>query len=668
MVYRQEIDGLRAAAILPVMLYHTGLPLLGGGFVGVDVFFVISGYLITSLILDDLNQGKFSILRFYERRVRRILPALISMIAGTVAAGWFLLAPDDYRNLGRSAIAALLSFSNFFFFAEAGYFDTPAAEKPLLHTWSLGIEEQYYLVFPLLLLLLSKYWPRPRLAVTAVICAISLALCVALTADSPTAAFFLPQTRCWELLVGSLLAMWKPRLPATRWVVEAGATIGAALIIFSIATFSDATAFPGWTAAVPVIGAALIIFCADRNTVIGISLSHPVPVFVGKISYSLYLWHLPILAFGHYLGLGALSPLQTAFSLAATFIIAVLSWRWIEQPARNSDVISRAMLLRAVGVCGGLVYATGLALIALEGVPNRIGPEALRNLALIPERNDDRQSCYAASRAPHLPDLCAIGAAADGTPSFVLWGDSHAEAMRPAVDAAARRYGRSGVFAGERGCPPMILVERLDWTDCRGVNSEILAMITREPGIRSVIVAARWGMWAERHPYLAEPGPSFEIRLDGSASVDPLNNHAVFAAGLERTLAALRNAGKEIWIVGPIPEVGFNVPRYYFLQSIGIGVALDIRPDARAFAARQEFALSALTGLAETYDAKMILPHRELCDAEKCRIQQEGHALYFDDDHLSRFGAETLNGLFDPIFAERAVDVKVPQVGPVQLK
>ncbi len=661
MMYRRDIDGLRAFAVVPVVLYHAGVSAVPGGFVGVDVFFVISGYLITGLILDDLDRGRFSLAHFYERRIRRILPALICMISACLMAGWLFLAPDDYRTLGRSAVAALLSFSNFFYFAESGYFDTPTAEKPLLHTWSLAIEEQFYLVFPVCLLALSRFCPRWRRPAILVLCAASFLLCLALTPKSPTAAFFMPQTRCWELLIGSLLALSRRPTPASRWVIEVGATVGLAVILTCMLTYSGKTSFPGWAAALPALGTAVTIYFADRSCIAGKLLAHPLPVLIGRFSYSLYLWHLPILAFGYYLALGALSPKQTAILLTTTLVISLLSWWFVEQPARAPRRVSRPALFRAVGAGGALIYATGLALIGFHGVPERIVPEEMRNLALIPERNDDRQGCYVASRAPELEKLCEIGDSSAASPSFVLWGDSHAEAMRPALDIAARQYGRSGVFAGERGCPPLVDVERLDWTDCRSINSAIMDMIHREPQIQTVIIAARWGMWAERSPYKSEPGPAFDLMSGEISELQGSDNHLVFAAGLRRTVAALHAAGKEIWIVGPVPEVGFNVPRYFFLQSIGIGRDLDIRPSVEEFEQRQKFALDALTEVSGLYDVKMIQPYSVLCDSQYCRIQQDGKALYFDDDHLSRFGAENLNGLFDSVFAGRAADLRMMQ-------
>lgn len=663
-MYRRDIDGLRAFAVVPVVLYHAGVPAMSGGFVGVDVFFVISGYLITGLILDDLDRGRFSLARFYERRIRRILPALISMISACLVAGWFFLAPEDYRTLGRSAVAALLSFSNFFYFAESGYFDTPTAEKPLLHTWSLAIEEQFYLIFPVCLLVLSKFCPRWRRAAILALCAASFLLCLALTPKSPTAAFFMPQTRCWELLIGALLVVFRRPTPGRRWVIEVGTAAGLSVVFGCALTYSDKTSFPGWAAALPALGTAVTIYFAERSCIAGRLLAHPLPVFIGKFSYSLYLWHLPILAFGYYLALGALSPQQTAILLTATLVISLLSWRFIEQPARAPGAISRPALFRAVGVSGALIYATGLALIGFNGVPERIASEDMRNLALIPERDDDRQGCYVASRTPKLEKLCAIGTASEAAPSFVLWGDSHAEAMRPALDLAARRYGRNGVFAGERGCPPLVDVDRLDWTDCRSVNTAILDMISREPQIQTVILAARWGMWAERSPYKSEPGPAFDLWSGKTGEPVAPDNHLIFAAGLRRTVATLRAAGKEIWIVGPVPEVGFNVPRYFFLQSIGIGRGLDIRPNVEEFAERQKFALDTLTEVSDRYDANMVQPYSLLCDSQHCRIQQDGRALYFDDDHLSRFGAEKLNGLFDPVFAGLAADLRAMQPLP----
>ncbi|HJR21579.1 MAG TPA: acyltransferase, partial [Dongiaceae bacterium] len=331
MPYRADIDGLRAVSVIAVVLYHAGVPLAGGGYVGVDVFFVISGFLITSLILHEQAAGAFSLIDFYHRRVRRILPALFAMMSACAAAGWFLLAPADYIKLGKSIVGATLSVSNFYFWRDAGYFDTPAAEKPLLHTWSLGVEEQFYLVFPLFLILVARHVPHARLPLTALLCAASFAAGAIGAFRDPVEAFYLPHARLWELMVGALLAMGALPAPGNARLRSGAALLGLGLIAMPVLLYSHDTTFPGIAALPPVLGAALVIWSGmGGSSMAGRALATRPLVFLGKISYSLYLWHFPLLAFGFYLTLGDLGRLDTAVLLGFALLISMLSWRFVE--------------------------------------------------------------------------------------------------------------------------------------------------------------------------------------------------------------------------------------------------------------------------------------------------------------------------------------------------
>jgi len=322
MRYRQEIDGLRAVAVLPVILFHAGIPLFGGGYVGVDVFFVISGYLITSILLHEQSKGAISYPNFVARRARRILPALLSVMLVCAALSWALMTPMELRDFGQSAIATLLFSSNILFWIESGYF-APAAElKPLLHTWSLAIEEQFYLIFPFVMILCLK---RSRLALTATVVVLTitgLMLSVWWTPKSPTAAFYLAPTRAWAILVGVLCAIYlfRHQEPTRRSNLTDGvlAGLGLLMLAWSIAVFDAFTPYPGYHAILPVIGAALIIVCARAGTTVARLLSLPVLVWTGLLSYSLYLWHQPVLAFGRMIVLGELEPIHTLVAILAT--------------------------------------------------------------------------------------------------------------------------------------------------------------------------------------------------------------------------------------------------------------------------------------------------------------------------------------------------------------
>ena len=350
--YRPDIDGLRAIAVLSVVACHAGLG-LPGGFVGVDVFFVISGYLITRLILKELEQGTFSLAAFWERRVRRILPALFSVTIATVAAGWFLLTPDAYASLGKSVVALGLLSSNMFFWQETGYFQAQAEEKPLLHTWSLGVEEQFYLLVPVFFFLFARRQNMSRaffLLVPVGIVSFGWSIYGARYAAS---GFYLLPNRAWELLVGTFLAClpttWQIAPPRGR---DLAAAIGLSLIAIPCIFYDKETRFPGLSAVPPVLGAAFIIWAGDRAGEFPKTsrwLAWRPVVFVGLISYSLYLWHWPLLVFAQYRSAAPLSMTERLAAVAASFAIAVVSWRYVEHHSEVERCSPRAgMFLRLV--------------------------------------------------------------------------------------------------------------------------------------------------------------------------------------------------------------------------------------------------------------------------------------------------------------------------------
>lgn len=378
MEYRQEIDGLRALAVVPVILFHAGFELFSGGFVGVDVFFVISGYLITTIILSELEQGKFSIINFYERRARRILPALFLVMFVCIPFAWFLLLPQDLVSFSKSLISISVFGSNVFFWSERGYFGTATELKPLIHTWSLAVEEQYYLFFPLFLLFFAKKKIifRPLLIVMLFV---SFALCVWLTKVHQDTAFFLLHTRLWELLVGSIVAiiLFQNKCEtksANAWLISSIAEIvGFCLILFPIFFYSKTTSFPGYAALAPILGTALIIYYSSSSSILGKILSFKVFVFIGLISYSAYLWHQPILSFAKHYEQDVLS-VQIYLMIALSFVLAYFSWRYVEQPWRKS-YFSRKLVFTYSAI--GLVFFATIGSIGVlnNGFLNRYSQE-----------------------------------------------------------------------------------------------------------------------------------------------------------------------------------------------------------------------------------------------------------------------------------------------------
>lgn len=347
MDYRREIDGLRALAVLPVILFHAGFETFSGGFVGVDVFFVISGYLITTIILTKLEQGKFSILDFYERRTRRILPALFLVMLVCIPLAWFWLLPSYMKEFSQSLVAVSIFASNILFWRETGYFETAAELKPLLHTWSLAVEEQFYVLFPLFLMLFWKLGKRWILFTLVLVFLISLVLAQWLAYAKPSAAFYLLPTRSWELLIGAFAAFYLSqanRKMFGKGLSEFSGWLGVMLIIYSIFFFSKATPFPSLYALVPTIGTILIILFATKQTAVCKFLGNKAFVGIGLISYSVYLWHQPLFAFARHNGYSN-SDAYVFFLLSVLSIfLAYLSWKFVEIPIRNKSLVSRKLL------------------------------------------------------------------------------------------------------------------------------------------------------------------------------------------------------------------------------------------------------------------------------------------------------------------------------------
>ncbi len=357
--YRREIDGLRALAVLPVILFHAGFDTFSGGFIGVDVFFVISGYLITTTIIAELEQGKFSIVNFYERRARRIMPALILVMLACIPFAWVLLTPADLYSFAKSLVAVPLFVSNYFFWKDGGYFETAAELKPLLHTWSLAVEEQYYVIFPLFLMLFWKFGKRWILATIGFLFFASLVAAQWAAYAKPDAAFYLLPTRCWELLIGAFAAFYLSQINHKEFnkaLSEFFGWFGVTLIFFAVFYFTKATPFPGFYTLVPTLGTFLIILFANQHTTVGKFLGNKLFVGIGLISYSAYLWHQPVLAFARHWSMDINRYLIT---LLVVFVLAIsyLSWRYVEQPFRAKGKFDRKFIFSA-SIFGSLIFIT----------------------------------------------------------------------------------------------------------------------------------------------------------------------------------------------------------------------------------------------------------------------------------------------------------------------
>jgi peptidoglycan/LPS O-acetylase OafA/YrhL len=643
--YRPEIDGLRALAILPVVLFHYGLGPFRGGFVGVDVFFVISGYLITALIHGELDDGRFGIAKFYERRIRRIFPALFAMLALVSVAAVVILFPYDLVRYAKSLLATAAFASNFEFWSESGYFDVAGGGKPLLHLWSIAVEEQFYLLFPLVLLAFRRSaW---LLAAVGTIFVASFALGIWGVVHAPTATFYLLPARAWELMLGALLALGAVPPLANRAAAEALALLGVALLGFAAVAFNSDMPFPGPAALIPCAGAALIIYATGASpTWTGRALAWRPIAFVGLISYSLYLWHWPVLVLARYSAFRNLTTLETVCLLALSFALAVASWQFVEKPfrARTFRVSRGALMAAAVSAMAATAVCATFA-ISDGGFPERLKPDVRAILAEESDHEPRIDRCFGLS-AQDLRDnkLCRIGSGA-AVPSYLLWGDSHADAIMPAVEDVASQRGRVGLFAGAAACPPLLGAERLDQPGCREFNDEALKIALRK-NISEVILEARWGKVAEGSTYGSEPHGRIVLVDDFSTGTPGPNNRAVFARGLERTVSALVRAGKKVVIVAAVPEVGWAVPpvlaRLRFSDNYGTpSIAKSL------YLQRQSFVMDELAHLKAVYGVTIVYPDQILCPGDTCKVALNGLPIYRDEHHLTVKGAKQLEPLFE---------------------
>ena len=525
MQYRNDIDGLRAVSVLLVILFHYYPSLVPGGFVGVDCFFVISGYLITGLLLKNLEERNASLVSFYERRIRRIVPALLATVLLTLVSGWVLLLPGDYRTTAYSGLAAIGAASNVYFLYNTGYFDQSSELMPLLHTWSLGVEEQFYIVWPLLLFALYRLRGRKRHILRRgilVIIAVSFSFNLWQMGTAPKEAFFLPFGRAWELAIGGLLVLLPhPSLP--RVLRELIPALGLAVILVSGFWLNRASPFPGLNALMPTLGTALVVYGGGQDTFAARLLSTPPFTGLGKISYSLYLVHWPVIvlwrhyATGYSQGLldifnplGAFKPIilpwtEASILLVASFALSVISYRFVEQPFRRLRR-PRWGIYGIAGAGSGCVALMALAIFYLNGVPQRIPPEMV---AITDVQEMWAWPCPQTVVLPVTPydnpsrnnsRLCGGGASwQEARGRAILWGDSHAEHLMPMLDWAGRLEETAFVLVDP--CPAILRkgnVERSrpevpNYTEnCTKQRGSVLALLRERADIDTVLLSASW--------------------------------------------------------------------------------------------------------------------------------------------------------------------------------
>lgn len=537
MNYRREVDGLRALAILPVILFHAGFQTFSGGFVGVDIFFVISGYLITSIILTEKQADTFTFMNFYERRARRILPALFTVMFVCLPFAWFWLFPSDLKNFSQSLVAVSGFASNILFWKTSSYFATSAELKPLLHTWSLAVEEQYYLFFPVFLISIwrfGKYW---ILTIFALATVISLTAAQWGSVAMQSATFYLLSTRGWELLIGAFLAFYfsnKVKSQFNKVSNEVGSIIGLILVAYAIFMFDKYTPFPGLYALIPTIGTALIILCATQQTYVGRLLGNNLLVGIGLISYSAYLWHQPLFAFTKHISIDEPSKFLMGVLAIVAMVLGYLSWKYVEKPFRDKKRINRKEIF--VFAVIGSVFFISIGLIGHfnKGFENRFSKEQLAIIAL--EKYNYKnvykfRSCFLDANQDY--SAFAKDCIPKNGSEILIWGDSHAAALAYGLQ---QQLGNIIQYTAS-GCPPIKDGIFSRQAKCKAINDFVLKEINRlKP--KQIFLHANWSS-------------------DEYKNQDPLGN-------IHKTIQYIKSFSPSslIYIIGPVPHWYPSLPKF----------------------------------------------------------------------------------------------------------
>ena len=646
MKWRADIDGLRAVAVWVVILAHAKISVFEGGYIGVDIFFVISGYLITQILLRELEASNFSVIQFYERRIRRIFPALFFMLLIVTGISWFVLLPVDFKEYGESLAATSVFLSNGYFNIKSGYFANSAELRPLLHTWSLGVEEQFYIVFPIICAVIIK-WFKTNLKLVLITCwIISFIFSSNLILDIPDQQrFYLPWFRAWEFLTGSLLALGVGKAILKKLPSEFAMICGLLFIFIPVFTYTKTTPFPGLTALPPVLGAALIILAGSTNKqpITAKLLTFSSIRYMGKISYSLYLWHWPPLVFVFYLAGGESNWLANAVAVLLALLLASASYYFIETPFRNKHFISKPVIFATATMLMVMSLAFGVTTRIGEGLPWRLPPEVAKVSQVALDINPLRNKCDRKSPAQIAAgEICRIGDSDAGV-SYAVVGDSFADAFIPGFNAAGISQGASGYVYTYSGCYPLIGTLQ-GGGKCHDFYTAALDRIVNDNNIEKVFLVARWSsaIEASRVGFNTRSDMYLTDEIEKTESLEVTRR--VFERGMRRVLELLQS--KKIIVVAMIPEQETNIPRALGVATL-VGNEIEIGLSRAAYDTRKQHTRTILQSLGSDYNFTLIDVGEVMCDEHLCRAIENNVPLYVDDNHISRNTAIKLQGLFD---------------------
>ncbi len=651
--YRPEIDGLRAIAVLTVIFYHAGFSFMSGGYLGVDIFFVISGFLITSIIRQEILEERFSIAKFYERRIRRILPALYVVIAASLAASWFIQTPQQLTAQFESVLSILLYVSNFYFLFQNDYFASDAALFPLIHTWSLAVEEQFYVVFPIFLILIMKQKKVDIRLILLAVCTLSLATTYFADRYDPNANFYLTTSRAWELGIGCLLAFLPAPKKITPNVANVITLLSLAIIAASMALFTDKIYHPSPFTLVPVLATALLIHYTVEGSITYRILAHKYAVRIGLYSYSAYLWHQPLFALFRAKYYEQIDPVNFLPLIILTFALAHFTWKYIETPVRNKTLIRYKSLLIALGFISILFAGFSALGIQKEGFYGRFSKDGTADIfaqQIMPK--PFMTKClqnYHDKSLDTLKDTCSLGEQ-KAHYDFILWGDSHAASLAYGINQSAAQLKLSGLQLTVDACPLSPELTRIDKQhyikDCPANAAKALQIIKKiKP--EYLVIQSRWALQFEKTRFDnkqggVEHGAPIKIKkINIDATYTDISLEAYYSTYLKKLAQDMADQGTKLIIIGPTPEAGWSVPER-MIYSANHYQAIDVTLPRARIDARHKNVDALFSTLQSLDNLTLINPVDIFCTDEICAYNHEAIPYYRDDDHLSNYGAVKL--------------------------
>ena len=647
MLFRKDINGLRAFAVLAVVFFHFNIAGFDGGFSGVDMFFVISGYLMTGIIFGKLEKNGFSILEFYLARAKRIIPALFFLCLCLLIAGWFFLPPLEFKTLGKQIVGASSFLSNFIFLKGAGYFDSASHEKWLLHTWSLSVEWQFYLIYPVVIVLLQKMFSLS--AIRWWVCAtaiFSFAVSVVLPASFSAFEFYMLPTRAWEMMAGGLVYLFAPKAkPVYSAVWE---VLGVAIIVLSIVLLDASLQWPGGYAFIPVMGVVMVIF-ANREA--SIFTGNSLAQYLGSISYSLYLWHWPIVVALHFYDVFENNLFKFA-GILISLLFAHLSYKFVESRWRSPSVVKREpnsrkhtenfLLLGRYAIATFVVAVAGFAIVKFDGVVSRVDHFVFVADAEQENRNP-HIGCFVAPGPNPKSPMCVFGKNTSLISAIVI-GDSHSNATITAV-AESLPADKGGVlFLGADGCSAMMNISSANFYSCGTYNKTILQYLDQNlPGVPVIVV---------NHITTRSLRPASNLQrvmyLDGIPNTHP-DFAELFSAQYKSRVCEIAKK-RPVFIMQPIPEMSVAVPQAIARAKMLYNREIDVSVNREFYLAENALIRTIIETSAEFCKAKIIDPVDYLCADGKCLGSVNGRPLYYDDDHLSEYGNKLLVPMFKKIW------------------